>query len=58
MGGYYIKQLPAGCGARSAFYQSGGAYGFRDQLQDTMNILPIFPQASREQILINCAHQF
>ncbi len=44
--------------ARSAFYQSGGAYGFRDQLQDTMNILPIFPQASREQILINCAHQF
>ena len=44
--------------ARSAFYQSGGAYGFRDQLQDTMNILPVFPQATRKQILINSAHQF
>lgn len=44
--------------ARSAFYQSGGAYGFRDQLQDTMNLLPVFPQATREQILINSAHQF
>lgn len=44
--------------ARSAFYQSGGAYGYRDQLQDTMNILPVFPQATRKQILINSAHQF
>lgn len=44
--------------ARSAFYQSGGAYGYRDQLQDTMNLLPVFPQAAREQILINSAHQF
>ncbi|MCR1899749.1 DUF3131 domain-containing protein [Irregularibacter muris] len=44
--------------ARSAFYQSGGAYGYRDQMQDTMNLLPVFPQATREQILINSAHQF
>ncbi len=44
--------------ARSAFYQSGGAYGFRDQLQDTLNMLYIFPEATKQQILIHCAHQF
>lgn len=44
--------------ARSAFYQSGGAYGFRDQLQDSMNALNLIPDQTREQILIHCAHQF
>ncbi len=44
--------------ARSAFYQSGGAFGFRDQLQDSMNALYVYPQRTREQILIHCAHQF
>jgi cellobiose phosphorylase len=44
--------------ARSAFYQSGGAYGFRDQLQDSMNAMPIMPQATKKQILLHCAHQF
>ncbi|QZY55792.1 GH36-type glycosyl hydrolase domain-containing protein [Crassaminicella profunda] len=44
--------------ARSAFYQSGGAYGFRDQLQDAMNAMPIMPEATRKQILLHCAHQF
>ncbi|MBB6217860.1 cellobiose phosphorylase [Anaerosolibacter carboniphilus] len=44
--------------ARSAFYQSGGAYGFRDQLQDTMNAVLVFPEATKEQILRHCAHQF
>ena len=43
---------------RSAFYQSGGAYGFRDQLQDVMAFLPTFPQLAREQILRAAAHQF
>ncbi|ABR49663.1 glycosyltransferase 36 [Alkaliphilus metalliredigens QYMF] len=44
--------------ARSAFYQSGGAYGFRDQLQDAMNAVYTFPEATRQQILLNCRHQF
>lgn len=44
--------------ARSAFYQSGGAYGYRDQLQDTMNSVVIFPEATRKQILTHCAHQY
>ena len=44
--------------ARSAFYQSGGAYGFRDQLQDAMNLAVIAPEITREQILLHAAHQF
>ncbi|MFZ7134368.1 MAG: GH36-type glycosyl hydrolase domain-containing protein [Eubacteriales bacterium] len=44
--------------ARSAFYQSGGAYGFRDQLQDAMNMVNSLPQITREQIILHSAHQF
>lgn len=44
--------------ARSAFYQSGGAYGFRDQLQDVMAVVHTWPQATRRQILIHTEHQF
>ena len=43
---------------RSAFYQSGGAYGFRDQLQDVMAVLHSAPSVAREQILRAAAHQF
>jgi len=43
---------------RSAFYQSGGAYGFRDQLQDTMNTIYLMPEMAKEQILLHCKHQF
>jgi len=43
---------------RSAFYQSSGAYGFRDQLQDVTSILGIDPQESREHILRAAEHQF
>jgi len=44
--------------ARSAFYQSGGAYGFRDQLQDVMALVYTTPETTREQIILHCAHQF
>ncbi|MGI1660170.1 MAG: GH36-type glycosyl hydrolase domain-containing protein [Desulfitobacterium sp.] len=44
--------------ARSAFYQSGGAYGFRDQLQDAMSLSITKPQWMREQILLHSRRQF
>jgi len=44
--------------ARSALYQSGGAYGFRDQLQDALALAYAKPDETRAQIVRAAAHQF
>lgn len=44
--------------ARTAYYQQSGAFGFRDQLQDSLVFLPIDPSKTKEQILLHAKHQF
>ncbi|MDD9334117.1 MAG: hypothetical protein PV354_10835, partial [Bartonella sp.] len=44
--------------ARAAFYQASGAFGFRDQLQDSLSLLLLEPKLARQQLLNAAAHQF
>ena len=43
---------------RSGYYQSGGAFGFRDQLQDTIALKYISPEILKQQIIKHSKHQF
>ncbi|MEO7851328.1 MAG: hypothetical protein ABIR94_03605, partial [Rubrivivax sp.] len=43
---------------RAGFYQAGGAFGFRDQLQDAMGVADRAPALLRQQIVLHAAHQF
>jgi cellobiose phosphorylase len=44
--------------ARTAYYQQSGAFGYRDQLQDSLVFLPIDPSQTKKQIKLHAAHQF
>lgn len=44
--------------ARRGFYQASGAFGFRDQLQDSVNLIWMDPTLARRQILLHAAQQF
>ena len=44
--------------ARTGYYQSGGAFGFRDQLQDTLALKYISPDILKNQIIKHSRHQF
>ncbi len=39
--------------ARCAYYQQGGAYGYRDQLQDSLALLPVAPERTKKQLLLH-----
>jgi cellobiose phosphorylase len=52
------QALSARLWGRTAYYQTGGAYGFRDQLQDSQVFLPLDPAGTRRQIHLHARHQF
>lgn len=57
--GWYLYQaMSSRILARAGFYQVSGAFGYRDQLQDSMNIVMIKPDYTKRQIIANAAHQF
>lgn len=59
MNGWLLYQtVSCRINGRTAFYQCGGAYGFRDQLQDSLALLYTDPDAVKERILLHASRQY
>ncbi len=59
MNGWSVYQILCGrLWGRCSMYQSGGAIGFRDQLQDTVNLIDFDPSYCRSQILLCAGHMY
>ena len=59
MSGWAVYQtLACRIMGRCSVYQSGGAFGFRDQLQDAVNLILLDPELAKQQILACCRHQY
>ena len=56
---YWLKYQAISCRllGRTAYYQCGGAFGFRDQLQDSQIWLTLDPERTRRQIITHASHQ-
>ncbi len=59
MNGWAVYQTLCGrLWGRCSLYQSGGAVGFRDQLQDAVNLIDFDPSLCRSQLLLCASHQY
>ena len=58
MNWYLYQTMASRINAKAGFYQVGGAFGFRDQLQDATNLCIIDEELTKNQIITNARHQF